>query len=391
MVRLVKDFEEFTRPLNFVPIFARWSMIALGSAMLSRRVWTHNEAFGYVYPTMYVIFVGRPGLGKTVVINRACEWFLNSLPFPPNYASNCSSPAAFLEEFQAAYKNDPTGAQDHSPLFVRVGELTSWFQDIGGGTFTEFLLSFYDSMAPGEMWKKKLIREGGNLEFPNPGLTLFAATTPDHMKQSRIVESAGTGFISRCIFVCEPEWHDHVSGSPKLDPKLKANIAAGFRNLMGMSGEFVYTEEALKDLEKDIDTKNDYMKEHPGETLMHHFMVRRDLHIKKAAIVIAGFRGSKIIEISDVQDARAMVEDLKENYMYAFGSRIKFHDESLMESLKTKLPKRKITFREMATIFGNDGQALPFNNELSACLLSLKNAGELKITKEDGETYYERV
>lgn len=393
MVRVIDDFIKFTRPMNLVPLYCKWAMIALGSAMLSRRVYMHSDAFGYIYPTMYIIFVGRPGTGKTMAIDRACEWFLDDLPFPPNYAADCSSPAAFLEEFQRAYKDDVSGNADHSAVFVRANELTAWFQDIGGGTFTQYLLSFYDPMPPGKMWKKKLIRDGGNLEFPNPALTLFAATTPDHIKNSKLVESAGMGFISRCIFVCEPNWYDHIAGSPQLDQTLKQSIKSTFRNLMGMHGEFVYSEDAQQELRNDVDYKNEWMKEHLGETLFSHFVVRRDRHIRKTALIISALRNlTKIVTGEDIRDARTLIEELEENYMYAFGQRIKFNDEALWDRVITKMaPGKPVSYKWFVEEFEKDGQALPWNEEVRSVFKGMAMSGKIKILERDGETLYEKI
>ena len=385
---ILDKYVDMTRPLNFVPRYCRWAMVALASAILSRKCWIHSEAFGYLYPTMYIIFVGRPGLGKTIVINRACEWFLDELTEEPNYASDCSTPAAFIEEFAKSYKQKNL---NYSPLFVRAGELTAWFQDIGGGSFTQFLINFYDPMRPGQMWSKKLIRDGGSISFPNPALTLFGATTPDQIRTTKLMDTAGQGLLSRCVFVCEPEWHDHVPGAPKLDSKLRYEIFDVFRRMSEeIKGEFKFSADAEPELIKDNDYKNEKMSASESETLHSHFIVRRSVHIQKVALILSAMRDNKkIITGQDIRDARALIDDVMDDMMYAFGRRINKNDPALWDKILKKLPEGKfISHAELVALFEQDGEALPYSEDFRSVIEGLVMSGTIITKNQDGMVYY---
>lgn len=387
---IIDKYIDMTRPLNFVPKYCKWAMVALASAILSRKCYIHSEAFGHLYPTMYIIFVGRPGLGKTIVINRACEWFLDDLDEEINYASDCSTPAAFIEEFSRSYKKNNL---NYSPLFVRAGELTAWFQDIGGGSFTQFLINFYDPMRPGQMWTKKLIRDGGTVSFPNPALTLFGATTPDQIRTTKLMDTAGQGLLSRCVFVCEPEWHDHVPGAPKLDSKLRYEIFKVFKRMSEeIKGEFKFSEDAEAELIEDNNYKNRVMSESKSESLKSHFIVRRSVHIQKVALILSAMQdNSKIITGQHLRDARALIDEVMGTMMYAFGNRLTKNDPALWDKIIKKIPSgRFISYGDLVDLFEQDGEALAYTEDFRSVIESMEMSGKIITKNDNGVMYYGR-
>src|SRR5262249_8857823 len=55
-----------------------WASISLISSVLERKVWNRSRG-GQLYPNLYVVLVGTPGVGKSVIISY-CERLLRQVP-----------------------------------------------------------------------------------------------------------------------------------------------------------------------------------------------------------------------------------------------------------------------------------------------------------------------
>lgn len=388
---------EYTAPMNFSPRMVQWGLISLGSAVLSRRVHMYSETEGYEYPTIYTIVVANPGMGKTFTMERMWDWFISPIPFKPNLASATSSPQGFLQEFLDAWKNQDESFSDHSPLLAMVPEFMTWFNGkaVQGMSLSDLLLSIYDSRSPGTMWKRRLVEKDKTYEFANPALTLYGCCTPSHIQQSKFVETAGTGFVSRCFFVCEPHYFKRNASSSRivLNDDLRRVISDRFRKMSGMHGKFSVSDGGYRELQKEIEFLNDWMSNNNSDSLYGNFIARRPTHIKKLSIILSAFRSTEqIIQAEDVIQARNLFEEMLEDYMFAFGQKIKFNDTDLWDSFQRKLPPgERISHTELMNRFAQDGQALPMNTEVIAVLQGLVKGRLLKIDQEGGETFYERL
>jgi Protein of unknown function (DUF3987) len=74
----ITSFVELTESIASPRIFRQWAAIGILSGAMERRLWVHTKGSN-LYPNLYTILVGPPGVGKSAVLSQA-ERFLRAVP-----------------------------------------------------------------------------------------------------------------------------------------------------------------------------------------------------------------------------------------------------------------------------------------------------------------------
>lgn len=395
MAPLVEEYLKLVAPYKFSNLYNKWAFIACASACLERRVWINEEAIGYLYPNMYIVFVGPPASRKTTTARVPVDYFIKPLDNGPIFCSNQLTPAALVSELIEASKTKfaQQAGPKSSPLFVLAGEFGVWFKDIGGGSMIELLLEFFDSRRPGEEWKKRTQKDGLKT-MPNPALTILGCTTPRDILETRLADTAGTGFTSRVVFVCEPRFVPGTTKFPPLDPTIVAKIRVAFYRMLSMEGPFTYAAGAEQVVSDILDRTNAWMSENEGSsTLMGNYMARKPIQIRKVAMCLAAMRSLRqIILPEDLLEAEAMLTELEPTLMHAFGLQIIYQDRTLASKILEKVPLEGwMSEEKLLKAFKMDGQAIPLDDSYRNLLAGLIVQGVLKTkVSENGEKLYAR-
>src|SRR5215207_10197519 len=75
----IDSFIEYTSDHQSPLIFRKWAAISAVAGALEQRVWVNPFGPKPVYPNMYIVLVGPPGVGKTVLTNEV-EALWNDVP-----------------------------------------------------------------------------------------------------------------------------------------------------------------------------------------------------------------------------------------------------------------------------------------------------------------------
>lgn len=390
MESLLAKYQTLVENYKFSPLYNKWAFLVTVAACLERRCWKNEEALGYLYPDLYAVFVGPPASRKSTTAKIPKELFLDNLENAPITCSNQLTPAALIDELKDAgakrYENKT------SPLFVLASEFTVFFQDIGGGSMVDLLLDFYDTRRPGQVWRKNT-KKWGKQEMPNPSLTILGCTTPTHLMKAKVLETGGLGLTSRVLFVCEPQFIPGATRFPKLDEKLREEIAQEFIRICSITGEFISGPGVEEAIETTINNTNRWIADNPGATIMMNFMARKPTQIRKVAMLLCAMRNSrKIISREDIFEAEALVTELEANLPYAFHTQIIYRDANLAAKVLERIPLvGGISEEKLLHGFLLDGQAIPDSEELRGVMKGLEKQSGIKLSMQDGKVIYRRV
>src|SRR6185369_5451385 len=72
------SWQEYSNVLSSPPIFRKWAGIGILSAVLERKIWTKTKGSN-LFPNLYIILVGPPGVGKSAILSHA-ERILRAVP-----------------------------------------------------------------------------------------------------------------------------------------------------------------------------------------------------------------------------------------------------------------------------------------------------------------------
>lgn len=194
---------------KFVPeTFNEWSGLSVIAGALERKVWLPwNDTYSY-YPNIYVMLVARPGVGKSVALNKAVDLLqeVNRKTQSLNILPSQVTEAKFIELMGhgKTYVDRSTGRE--LMLFQNAGyyfasEASNSLRDIFG-SFIACLTDFYDCPAT---WERATKKDGKKISLKNVCMNVLAGTTFDYLGKLVSDENIQGGFASRILYVVHRE------------------------------------------------------------------------------------------------------------------------------------------------------------------------------------------
>ncbi len=297
--------------------YIRWGFFSLIAAALERRVWNGVEE-NPLFPNIYVVLVGPPGIGKGRTIGPVKD----ALKFhKTNDAANLmnqSRPANLdSEKKQNVKSTDPTVIQIsadattyeslvhemstcvrgasykvtsepskirlyvHSSMTTCLEEISSMFRK-----YTNDLVNFFLVAYDCKDYDYKTISRGSDY-IQKCCLNLLAGTTPSFIKTIFSDELLTDGFASRVFFIVE-----HASRFRSIKPSTLSaeqkeeyeKILAHIKSLSKLFGPIKFTKEAEDYLDRWWD--NEPNERVNKNTKLAAYYARKDIHIKKLAMVL---------------------------------------------------------------------------------------------------------
>lgn len=287
---------------------------------MERRLWVHTKGSN-LYPNLYTVLVGPPGVGKSAVLSQA-ERFLRGVP-DIHVAPSSVSSASLVDSLVLA--NRKIIRPNDNPSFVQFHYLTAVASELGvflpvyDPLFMNSLTKFYD----GEHYEERR-RTGkvNHLKIEHPHLSILGGTTPSYLNSFLPEGGWDQGFTSRTIFV--------YSGEPI------------FTELFGDEGQFVQLETLYRDLLHDLKSisalygKLEWTPEAAGaisawnraglppvpeHNKLTHYNSRRLAHAIKLSMIAAVSRSSELlITLEDYQQAMGWLLDSETRVVDIFHS-----------------------------------------------------------------------
>lgn len=274
----IEAFVAFTDNLESAPVFRKWAAITCLAAAMEQRVWLTTS--DRLYPNLYTILVGHPGVGKTRTIMSGRK-FLAELP-EFHIAPTSMKMASLVDALLAAKRTViclPEPAIEYNSMTLVVDEWTAFmhaFDDelVGG------LTTFYDVVVPYEHHRRgKDIR----IRIASPQLSILAGSTPGNLVKFMPDFAWDQGFASRLLLVYSNE---RIAGDDFLTRRreIPSEMIHDLKLIYSLQGEFTVEESYQKAVAQ---WRANDERPKPTHPKLLHYNTRRRAHLYKLSMVAA--------------------------------------------------------------------------------------------------------
>ena len=269
---------------------------------LERKVWTVAFSGRTTYPSMYVLLIGGPGVGKTESIRKVRElWtYLPDLHVAPSSVSRASLVDALNGATREVLR--PTAPNER---FVKFNSLQVGAYEFGtfmtayDGEFLSVINDLYDCNHFSE--QKRSMKEG--IIIPKPQLNILGGTTPAWLGGTLPDTAWAEGFSSRLMMIYSGERVQvDPFGSILAKNNLEEALIEDLQEIHSMYGQFSFSEEFIESFRTWYETEFYAPSvEHPK---LEHYIPRRPVHFLKLCMVMSAQRSSSyLITREDYRDA----------------------------------------------------------------------------------------
>ena len=296
----IDGFLQLTDGIQSPLIFRKWAAIACVAGALERKVYV--RAFKRIlYPNLYILLTGGPGVGKTESL-REVHRLWDQLP-DIHTAPSSVSRASLIDELNSATRTvfRPFDREAAVTKFNSLQVAATEF-----GTFltqyeTEFMSTLndlYDCVRYKE--RKRHMKEP--IDIPNPQLTIIAGTTPAWLGGTLPETAWAEGFSSRLMLIYSGE-------RVKVDPWALATdktqeesaLFADFKQIHSMFGQMMFEPAVEQAFRAWYMADCAPIPEHPR---LEHYLPRRHIHFMKVCMVMSACRAPDyVIRLEDYQRA----------------------------------------------------------------------------------------
>lgn len=350
------------------------------AAALQRRVWLGSER-APIFPNLYVILVGRPGIGKGLVIKQVNKilkhhkkedkheqkWlelddkevddvkkmYTDRKPLMIPMAADSTTFEALVKSLaqstrRVAYdKLDPKTNKvvkdyyTHNTICFSLEELSSLFQK-NADKVTKYLLVGYD--CGDYIYETK---HHGTDIITDSCVNLFGGTTPAFMQESFDEKLIGDGFTSRTFYIFENQNRNSASFDLPEFSKEQLEAFDGLlkhvKDLNSLYGQCQYTPEAHEMMVKWW--KEEQKQKRNTHPKLEAYYARKNMHVAKMAMIIhfSDNIADKNISVTDCETAIKALERIEKKMHLAltFGGKnfLAIVARKIVTILKTNGPK----------------------------------------------------
>lgn len=300
----IDGFVEGTEHLPSPSLFRKWAGIACIAGVLERKVWV-KTMHSKLFPNMYTILVGPPGVGKSVVL-RQTEALWRSIE-GLHVAPKSVSKASLMDSLGEAKRNKSLvkGAGqsiflNFNSLLVNAGELGVFIPQYDP-EFMNSLTDVYD----GDIYEERKRTKDLNLLIKEPCLNIIGGTTPSYLNQVLPEGAWDQGFLSRTflIFCGTTNLVDLFSddGEEMVEAPLFPKLRSDLRSIFDMIGAFSFAPEAQAAIRQWHMAGGPPRPDHPK---LINYCTRRSAHLLKLSMIACASRSDDmIIALQDFQTA----------------------------------------------------------------------------------------
>lgn len=299
--------------------------------MLERKVWLRT-ARGNLYPNLYTILTGPPGVGKSVVLSTVAEFFrqIKGLHIAPSSVSKASLIDALKDSTRSVI--NMTASEPYlsfNSLFVVSSELGVLIPGYDN-EFMNTLTDLYDCNYYAERKRTNSLK----FEIKAPQINLIAGTTPGYLKNMMPEGAWDQGFASRVMFV--------YAGQQVLtdffdETDVDVNLKTDLSNDLGLIAD------RIGPMRLSAECQEVFMRWHksggppaPDHPKLQNYLTRRSVHLLKLMMIAANARAEGdqlLIGLPDYQTALNWLIETEAQIPDIFRSMTGGGDSNVMEEL----------------------------------------------------------
>jgi len=280
----IDSFIESTEVLDTPRIYRRWAAITTIASVLEQKVWMQTAT--ELFPNIYSVLVGAPGLGKTRAIYAAIP-YLRELPefhIAPTSLTSASLVDA-LTEAKRMIIQLPDPPLEYNTMLIAADELGTFVHHEDRQVF-EILSAFYDPRPYGQDRRGKEIK----VRIKRPQVNILCGSTPTTLLKLLPDSAWDQGFTSRLMLIYSEERiiSDDVFAAQE-DPFV-TKLMDDLRVINSISGCFEASSD-FRDMVNNWLHSEDKGPDHPRLT---HYCTRRLAHLLKLTMISAVDRSNAL-------------------------------------------------------------------------------------------------
>lgn len=292
----ITEFLDLTDHLPSPELFRKWTAISAIAGVLERKVWVKTMNME-LYPNLYVVLVGPPGVGKTVATSVVEEFWrgITGLHVAPKSISKASLIDSLNDAKRTKTIIDGNNSKHltYNSLLVNAGELGVLIPQYDPD-FMNILTDIWD----GRVYEERRRAKDLHIKIDRPQLNILAATTPSYLNQTLPEGAWDQGFLSRTFLIYSGETSlVDIFAEDLIDPDKQQKLRIDLRAIGDLMGQFGWEPAAREALRNWHLSGGMPRPEHPKLT---HYIIRRTQQLLKLCMVASAARGEdKIISIED--------------------------------------------------------------------------------------------
>lgn len=365
-------------------IYHKWGALGLLSVLTSRRTW-FDQKYYKVYPHIYVVYVGDPGVKKSTALNISREFAqAGKVPVaPPSITKETMTMLLSHDNEKSPFRTLITRQTEEGLFQEEIYQMALYASEIvtmlsAGGAPTniiEFLTDIYDR----DFFEVATKNKGTDV-IKNPYITLLGGMTPEQtgnlLKQSII----SGGFSRRCIFVYGKPRPEGVP-FPEITPsqqEAKKFILSCIDKIREIRGEFVMNDEAKDYFISWYHAKHKRMLQ-PLPAAQKFWLQTKDTQALKVSILLglSELDPTKTITLERLTRAIKLLDEVEPDLGKVFSGAGRNIGNELAEKMLVEInssPNKAISRKELISVMFAHGNF----NELNEALLYLVETSKVR-------------
>jgi len=325
----IDAYQEYTEILPSPPLFRKWVAIFFLAAAIERKLWVRTMGSN-LYPGLFVLLVGPPGIGKGQAIHLG-EAMLRQVPDLKVGPSDMTA-ASLIDALNESVRRLALIGPDP---YVEFNSLTVISRELGvlipawENALMNNLTDIYDGFTVEQKRRGKDLR----IKIANPQINLLGACTPSYLNEVMPAGAWDQGFISRTILVYSG---DRIRKDPfgdaditALTGRLRSDLLHDLKTIALDYGQMSFTTPAAAAIKAWI---NEGCPPEPVHQKLQHYNSRRIAHLLKLCMISSISHGSdRVISLEHYREALDWLLEAEGCMPDVFKSMVTGGDSAAME------------------------------------------------------------